>query len=161
MPGNMMRLIFQSESGTPAGGLVERKFQVNRHSESVLDFAAKYLFESQQICNSAAPFTNVILFTGPKLLAFCRGPEAHNLPGPDPELLKRGASAPASVLDGNIELFTTSRRSGDVVFWRDLQRIRPRANSSNLTAPTILSFLSARALGRECHGNWHDRAHQQ
>jgi hypothetical protein len=120
-------LVLQTESGGPAGGLVESKLGSNQgHKESILNFAGKHLFEMSQICHNAAPFDYIILFCGPRLLAFPRGEKLHRLPEPDADLLRRGAQVSDDSLDGRAELFTMSRRSGDVVFWTDFIRIVAR-----------------------------------
>lgn len=117
-------LIFQAESGSPASGLVARKFSHDRGlNDRVLDFAGKHLLEMERICQTAAPYTCVILFSGPHLLAYSRGKELHGLPGPDIELLQRGGRASDDFLDWRAEFFSVSNRSGDVVLWRDITRI--------------------------------------
>jgi hypothetical protein len=87
-------LLFRVEEGGPAGGLVENKFVPKAgQKEAVLDFAAKYLFEMNKICRDQHPFNQVIMFTGPVLLAFPHSDSKHGFPTPNVAVLERGAKA--------------------------------------------------------------------
>jgi hypothetical protein len=113
-------LVFQTESGSPAGCLVQRKFSAGQgHKDSVLSLAGKHLFEMEKTCRSAAPFNYVILFSGPHLLAFLSGKKSYNFPQPDAELIKRGAQASEEFLDRQITLYTVRHRLAYVTSWMD------------------------------------------
>jgi len=115
-------LLVHLADGSPAGGVVETNFTLDqRHKESFLDYAGKYLHEMKQICEFPHPFTYIMLTCGARFLSFPAGPNPYGFPVPCPTLLERGAKASDELLDWTTRISSVRRHwtpaQGDFDTW--------------------------------------------